>query len=83
MRRIDSDERQRPTAVTPSRPRGSDGAGFNIWSVSVADGSTRQLTDFKGSSKQLGLLSSDGQRFYLLLHERVGDLWVAELLTED
>ncbi|TDI98625.1 MAG: hypothetical protein E2O76_07755 [Caldithrix sp.] len=71
------------SAIYARARRGSDGAGFNIWSVSVADGSTRQLTDFKGSSKQLGLLSSDGQRFYLLLHERVGDLWVAELLTED
>ena len=70
------------SAIYARARRGSGGTGFNIWSVSVTDGSVRQLTDFKGSSKQLQWLSSDGQHFYLVLYERVGDLWVAELSTE-
>jgi len=63
--------------------RGSGGGSDNIWAVSVADGSARQLTDFEGSSKQLFQFSSDGQRFYLAIEERVGDLWVAELSMEE
>ncbi|MFQ5638023.1 MAG: DPP IV N-terminal domain-containing protein [bacterium] len=63
--------------------RGSGSGNNNIWAVSVADGSARQLTDFKGSSKRLFQFSSDGPRFYLALNERVGDLWVAELSIEE
>lgn len=58
----------------------SSGSGTNnIWAISVADGSARQLTDFRETTKQLQWISSDGKRFYLVLGESIGDIWVAEL----
>jgi len=62
--------------------RGRKTAGldpYNIWAVSVADGSAQLLSDFRSRSKQPYDLSSDGKQFYFLLWETAGDLWVAEL----
>jgi len=61
--------------------RSSGSRTYNIWAISVADGSARQLTDFRETSKQLQWFSSDGKRFYLVLEEKIGDIWVAELST--
>jgi Tol biopolymer transport system component len=59
---------------------GPGGKGANLWAVSAADGTARPLMDFRGSLKEPGIsLSSDGERLYFLLWERVGDLWMAEL----
>ena len=63
--------------------RGSTSERFNIWAISVGDGSARKLTDFQDSSKELIGLSSDGKDFFLLLGERVGDIWVAELASSE
>jgi hypothetical protein len=50
----------------------------------VADGSARPLIDFRGSLKEPShSLSSDGERIYFPLVERFGDLWVAELETNE
>jgi len=66
-------------ALGLGRP-GNEGA--NLWAVSAADGSARSLMDFGGSLKEPGhSLSSDGERLYFPLWERVGDLWMAELST--
>jgi TolB protein len=64
---------------------GPGNEGANLWAVSVVDGTARPLTDFSGSLKEPGisLSSSDGEQFYFLLWERLGDLWVAELSSND
>ena len=53
--------------------------GSNLWAVSVADGTVRLILDLKGSGKEPLALSSDGERLYFTLCERVGDIWMAEL----
>jgi Tol biopolymer transport system component/predicted Ser/Thr protein kinase len=51
---------------------------------SNVDGIARPLMDFRGSLRELGhWMSSDGQRIYFPLWERIGDLWVAELSSKD
>jgi Tol biopolymer transport system component/predicted Ser/Thr protein kinase len=58
---------------------GPGGQGANLWAVSVTDGTARFLMDFRDSLKEPVMLSSDGERIYFSLWERIGDLWMAEL----
>jgi serine/threonine protein kinase len=54
--------------------------GANLWAISVADGSAQALVDFQGSLMEPPhSLSSDEERIYFPLLERIGDLWMAEL----
>jgi Tol biopolymer transport system component len=63
---------------------GPSNQGANLWAVSITDGTARPLMDFKGSLKEPGIsLSSDGERLYFLLWERIGDLWMAELTIDE
>jgi Tol biopolymer transport system component len=63
---------------------GPGNEGANMWAISVPDGKARPLVDFKGSLKEVAhWMSSDGERIYFPLWERVGDLWVAELSKKD
>jgi Tol biopolymer transport system component/tRNA A-37 threonylcarbamoyl transferase component Bud32 len=56
--------------------------GLNLWAVSVTDGSAKPLLDLRDSVKEtLNSITSDGERIYFPLWERIGDLWVAELET--
>jgi hypothetical protein len=56
--------------------------GVNLWAISLADGSAQPLLDLRGSVKEpLNSLTSDGDRIYFPLWERIGDLWMAELST--
>jgi Tol biopolymer transport system component len=58
--------------------------GANLWVVSVRDGAARPLLDFQGSLKEPShSVSSDGERIYFPLVERIGDLWMAELSVSD
>jgi Tol biopolymer transport system component len=58
--------------------------GTNLWAISVIDGSARPLIDFQGSLMEPShSLSSDGEQIYFPLWERLGDLWVAELSSND
>ena len=57
--------------------------GVNFWTVSLADGSAKPVLDLGGSVKEpLNSLTSDGERLYFPLWERIGDLWMAELSME-
>jgi Tol biopolymer transport system component len=54
--------------------------GTNLWAISVTDGSAQALVDFQGSLMEPPhSLSSDEERIYFPLLERIGDLWMAEL----
>ena len=56
----------------------------NIWSLSVADGAVRQLTDFSGRYGRLGRsFATDGQYFYFTWQEHTGDIWVMDVQKED
>ena len=56
----------------------------NIWSLSVADGSARQLTDFSGRPGILGRnFATDGTYFYLTWVEDSGDIWVMDVEQEE
>jgi len=56
----------------------------NLWAISVANGAARPLIDFGRSLKEPShSLSSDGERIYFPLWERIGDLWMAELSIEE
>ncbi len=61
----------------------SDGAN-NIWSLSVADGALRQLTDFSGRYGTFGRdFATDGTYFYFNWREHTGDIWVMDVERED
>ena len=56
----------------------------NIWSLSVADGAVRQLTDFTGRSGRLGRdFATDGTYLYFTWQEHTGDIWVMDVEQED
>jgi Tol biopolymer transport system component len=56
----------------------------NLWAISTEDGSTRPLLNLAGSTfEQNYCLTSDGERFYFPLWERKGDLWMADLSTNE
>jgi TolB protein len=58
--------------------------GISLWAVSVAGGEARRLIDFKDSQRELYFdLSMDDEWLYFTLMERLGDLWMAELATEE
>ena len=58
--------------------------GVNFWKISLADGSAQPLLDLRGRVKEpLNSLTSDGERIYFPLWERIGDLWMVELATGD
>ena len=62
---------------------GPGNEGPNLWAISVPDGSARALIDFSASLKEVGhWMSSDGERIFFPLWDRVGDLWMAELEEE-
>ncbi len=62
---------------------GPGNEGINLWAVLVADGTARPLLDLRGNMKEPTLLASDGERLYFPLWERIGDLWMAELTTDE
>jgi hypothetical protein len=62
---------------------GPGGQGSNIWAVSVSDGTARPLLDLSNSMKETISLSSDGERLFLSIWEREGDLWMAELSADE
>ena len=63
---------------------GPGGEGANLWAIRVVDGTARPLIDFKSTSKEPGYsLTGDGERIYFTVYERVGDLWMAELSTNE
>ncbi|MCG8607678.1 serine/threonine-protein kinase, partial [bacterium] len=56
----------------------------NIWSLSVADGSVRQLTDFRGHRGLMGRrFATDGIYFYFTWREETGDIWVMDVEREE
>ena len=56
----------------------------NIWSLSVEDGSLRQLTDFSGRPGILGKhFTTDGTYFYFIWGEDTGDIWVMDVEREE
>ncbi|MCH8957392.1 hypothetical protein IIA28_19070, partial [candidate division KSB1 bacterium] len=60
-----------------------DGA-VNIWSLSVADGAVRQLTDFSGRYGRLGRsFTTDGTYLYFTWLEHTGDIWVMDVEQEE
>ena len=60
-----------------------DGA-LNIWSLSVADGAFRQLTDFSGRYGELRRgFSTDGTYLYFTWLEHTGDIWVMDVEREE
>jgi len=62
---------------------GPNNEGANLWAISVSNGTAKALMDLRGSLKEPGhWLSSDGERIYFPLWERVGDLWMAKLSLE-
>jgi Tol biopolymer transport system component len=64
--------------------RGGPGnKGINLWAILVADGTTRPLMDLRGTMKEPTLLASDGERLYFPLWECIGDLWMADLTTDE
>jgi len=55
----------------------------NIWSLSVADGALRQLTDFSGRYGRLGRgFSTDGTYLYFTWLEHTSDIWVMDVEQE-
>jgi TolB protein len=58
--------------------------GANFWTISLADGSAKPVLDLRGGVKEpLNSLASDGKRLYFPLWERIGDLWMVELLKNE
>jgi TolB protein len=52
----------------------------NVWSLSVADGSVKQLTDLQGRYGNLGrYLATDDQYLYFIWEEDLGDIWVMDV----
>jgi Tol biopolymer transport system component len=63
---------------------GSKDGARNIWSLSVADGAVRQLTDFSGRYGSLGRdFATDGAYFYFTWREHTGDIWVMDVEREE
>lgn len=59
-------------------------ASNNIYAISATDGTSRRLTNFEfPRSKWFRRAASDGERFYLLIHEKKSDIWLAELAEEE
>jgi hypothetical protein len=61
---------------------GPGGQGANLWAVSVSDGTAQFLMDLRGSLMEPLMFTSDNERIYLVLLERIGDIWMAELSPE-
>jgi Tol biopolymer transport system component len=63
---------------------GPENSRVNFWAISTAEGSARPLLNIDDSSKEPNYcLTSDGERIYFPLWERIGDLWMADLsITE-
>ncbi len=62
---------------------GPNNRGTNLWVISGSNGTARLLMDFDRSLKEpVHSLSSDGERLYFPLWERIGDLWMAELIAD-
>ncbi len=57
----------------------------NIWGVNVADGSEKQLTDFRGRYGDMGFfaLATDGRYLYFAWEEEIGDIWVMDVKEGD
>ena len=63
---------------------GKSNSENNIWSLSVANGAVRQLTDFSGRYGELGRgFSTDGTYLYFTWQEHTGDIWVMDVEQED
>lgn len=56
-----------------------------IWEISVKDGATRKIFDFKGTITQKGptaSLARDNERLYFVRQHYVSDIWLANLVYE-
>lgn len=56
-----------------------------IWEISVKDGATRKIFDFKGTITQKGptaSLARDNERLYFIRQHYVADIWLANLVYE-
>ncbi|MFQ5641547.1 MAG: protein kinase, partial [bacterium] len=63
---------------------GNKDSAINIWSLSVDNGSLRQLTDFSGRQGRLGRnFATDGSYFYFTWRDHTGDIWVMDVEKED
>ncbi len=57
---------------------------WNIWSLSVADGSVKQLTDLKGRNGFMNRdFATDGKYLYFTWDQEVGDIWVMDVEREE
>lgn len=57
--------------------------GTNLWMVSANDGSAQPILDLNDCLMEPShSLSSDGERIYFPLWERIGDIWLAELSAD-
>ncbi len=57
---------------------------WNTWSLSVADGAVRQLTDFSGRYGRLGRsFATEGKYLYFTWLEHTGDIWVMDVEQEE
>ncbi len=53
---------------------------INLWAIRIADGSATPLLDLRSAMKEpFRSFSSDGERIYFTLWDRIGDIWIAEL----
>jgi Tol biopolymer transport system component len=56
----------------------------NVWSLSAADGSLRQLTDLQGRDGRLGRQSAnDGVHLFFVWIEEPSDIWVMDVEQEE
>ncbi len=53
-----------------------------IWVVSLADGTERPVTDFRGRRGSLSefALATDGDYLYFVWEENLGDIWVMDVV---
>ena len=73
------------TEIYFNRQTGEVGARIrNIWSLSVNDGSVRQLTDLQGRYGEIGRdFAHDGTYLYFPWIEDTGDIWVMDVEQEE
>jgi Tol biopolymer transport system component/tRNA A-37 threonylcarbamoyl transferase component Bud32 len=63
---------------------GPDNSKVNFWAISTEDGSVRPILNIVDNTKEPNYcLTTDGERFYFPLWERIGDLWMANLSVEE
>jgi Tol biopolymer transport system component/tRNA A-37 threonylcarbamoyl transferase component Bud32 len=64
--------------------RGGENQILNIWSLSVGDGSVRQLTELQGRPGRFArMFANDGTYLYFAWVEETGDIWVMDVEREE